>query len=241
MLDEACARVAGAAEGTRNDALNREAFVVGLKAADGSIDASEAEALLEDAARRAGLDEAEIVATMASAREGASKKGRSRTSNAANWEFTNDGGKKRSYKNALLAIRELGIEAKRDTFGDKILLSNCLGSTILPDDHVGPVADNVLSLIRKTILDRFGFDAGKEYIFDAIKALAEERRFDPVQLWLDRLEWDRKPRLRDWLPRISGAPSTPLNRWAGASIVVGMVVRARHPGTKFDLLRRAGG
>ena len=47
--------------------------------------------------------------------------------------------------------------------------------------------------------------------------------------------WDRTPRLKDWLPRIVGAPNTPLFRAAGVRLILGMVARVLYPGTKYDL------
>lgn len=65
-LDAEAGRVAVAAEGTRNDALNRAAFSLGQIVAGGGLDASEVAGRLLLAANRAGLAEAEAVATIAS-------------------------------------------------------------------------------------------------------------------------------------------------------------------------------
>lgn len=66
-LDSAAARVAAAPEGTRNDTLNREAHSVAQLAAGGELDAAEAETALLEAARAAGLPEAEARRTLDSA------------------------------------------------------------------------------------------------------------------------------------------------------------------------------
>src|SRR5690606_30165736 len=63
----------------------------------------------------------------------------------------------------------------------------------------------------------------------------EEARYNPVCDWLDGLRWDGTPRLRNWLPRVTGAPDTPLFRTAGVLLCLAMIARARYPGTKFDL------
>jgi hypothetical protein len=60
-LAGACARVANAPGGTRNDTLNREAFTAGLLVARGIVDAAVAEDGLGLAARSAGLEEDEVV------------------------------------------------------------------------------------------------------------------------------------------------------------------------------------
>ena len=53
-LDLACARIASAPAGTRNDTLNREAFIAGMHAAAGMLQLHEASARLADAADQAG-------------------------------------------------------------------------------------------------------------------------------------------------------------------------------------------
>ena len=72
-------------------------------------------------------------------------------------------------------------------------------------------------------------------MIDAIRSLAEEARYDPVQEWLDGLEWDGTPRLKNWLSRIARAPSTSPFRAVGVRLILGMVARAQFPGSKFDL------
>lgn len=59
-------RVAGAAEGTRNDTLNRASFAVGQLVAGGALDAESAAAALAGAAGTAGLLEREITVTIQS-------------------------------------------------------------------------------------------------------------------------------------------------------------------------------
>ncbi len=59
-------RVAGAAEGTRNDTLNRAAFAVGQLVAGGALDGEAAAAALAAAAGTAGLPEREVTVTIRS-------------------------------------------------------------------------------------------------------------------------------------------------------------------------------
>jgi hypothetical protein len=71
-------------------------------------------------------------------------------------------------------------------------------------------------------------------LHDAVAALAEDGRFDPVNGWLDSLLWDGIPRLDKWLPAVTGAPSDPLFESAGKMLLASMVMRARYPGSKSD-------
>lgn len=243
-LGQASLRVAAASEGKRNDTLNREAFIAGLRILAGKVDPSHARQLLAKAASQAGLDDTEITETIEAAfRRAAASVGRPASSPSTEqrshygilWERSGNGSLKRSYQNAMLAVRALGIEPARDAFSDKLFLKNALGSRTIPEDHVGPLSDNAMALLRKKVQDTFGFDPGKDFLMDAVKALAEEARYNPVWDWLDGLRWDRTPRLRDWLPRVTGAPDTSLFRTAGILLCLAMVARARFPGTKFDV------
>lgn len=65
-LKEECRKVAGAAEGTRNDTLNQAAFALGQLVAGGEIDAREAEQELLTAAASCGLPNGEARKTVAS-------------------------------------------------------------------------------------------------------------------------------------------------------------------------------
>ncbi|KAA0215586.1 MAG: hypothetical protein DYG94_07110 [Leptolyngbya sp. PLA3] len=65
-LDREAADVAATGEGGRNDRLNVAAFNIGTLAGGGEVDAREAEAVLLDAARQAGLPDHEARATIAS-------------------------------------------------------------------------------------------------------------------------------------------------------------------------------
>ena len=228
----ACTRIASSPQGSRNDTLNREAYTAGLRVASGALDPVDATEQLTNAGKRAGLSDREIDDTIHCALQRATASGP--TLAAPAWERTQGHSLKRSFKNAMLAVQALGIEAKRNTFSDKIFLNNAPNSTALPGDHVGPLTDHAVNLVRKLIQDFFAFDAGKEHLLDGIKSIAEVERYDPVDEYLCSLAWDGVPRLNTWLPRMTGAPATKLFRRAGKLLLLGMIMRARFPGSKFD-------
>lgn len=66
-LERVLAAVAATGEGSRNDTLNREVYFLGPYLAVGALERSQVEEACRDAARRAGLGEREIGATLASA------------------------------------------------------------------------------------------------------------------------------------------------------------------------------
>ena len=155
--------------------------------------------------------------------------------NLTNLDRTQTGAIKSTYKNAMLAVARLGVVARRDVFADRILLANAPGSKVLATDHVGQLTDNTLAILRRKVQIEFGFDCGADHLNSAIASLAEEGRFNPLTDWLDRLVWDGVERLKSWLPAVAGAADTELHRYAGRLLVLAMIVRARHPGTKFDI------
>jgi hypothetical protein len=228
-LAAACERVASAPEGTRNDVLNREAFTAGLRAAPDILEHVAAQ--LTEAAGQAGLDEQEIARTVT----GALARGNRIAGGGGEFERTAEGAVKKSFKNAMIAVNELGIVACRNSFTDKVLISNASGGSILASDHEGAFTDNAMNFIRSRIQETFGFDTGKEHLLDAIESLAEDARFDPVNEWLDNLKWDGTPRLKAWLPAVTGAPAEPLYEAVGKILITAMVMRARYPASKWDL------
>jgi predicted P-loop ATPase len=94
--------------------------------------------------------------------------------------------------------------------------------------------DNTLLKIREQVLRRFGFDAGKENLLDALKTECFNHIFDPVRDYLDGLHWDGVPRVDRWLIDYCGAEDTPLNRAFGRKVLMAAVRRVRRPGCKFD-------
>ena len=236
-LEQAALEVESAQEGTRNDALNRMAYVAGLRIAAGELDVDSTYHRLTAAARIAGLDDDEIERTLNAAIDRGWRAG-TLQSTAENkmttWDRTPTRGIKSTFKNAILAVDALGVIARRDMFADKILLANAPGSNALAPDHLGSLADNVLAFLRKEIQQKIGFDPGADHLHSAITSLAEDARFNPVTDWLDGLAWDGVERLKSWLPSVTGAADTTLHRIVGRLLILGMLVRSRHPGTKFD-------
>ena len=158
----------------------------------------------------------------------------SRHSSSSKWDQTASGTIRSNFKNALTAVCEIGVIARRDSFADLIYLSNASGFSALADDHQGPLCDPALIYMRKLIQDEIGFDPKADNLLEAVKSHAEENRFNPVVKWLDGLVWDGVERLSTWLPKVVGAADDPLNRAIGELLIKGMVARARYPGTKFD-------
>jgi hypothetical protein len=82
------------------------------------------------------------------------------------------------------------------------------------------------------------FCPAKEFTWDSLLSLAHGNPVDPACDLLDRLEreWDGTARLAEWLTRACGVPVDEYHRAVGATILLGLVARIRHPGIKFDLM-----
>jgi predicted P-loop ATPase len=81
-----------------------------------------------------------------------------------------------------------------------------------------------------------GFTPAKDFVWDTVRAFAEDTRVDPARDRLQVLEtaWDRKPRLDEWLSAAFGVPADIYHRVVGRRIVGGLVRRIREPGAKID-------
>jgi len=132
-----------------------------------------------------------------------------------------------SLANAKLAIEKLGIVIRLDTFRQRILTEGW-------PKELGDAPEKVELVIRKLVIERFGFDPEPRHTRDAIELIAMENAFDPVREYLDSLEWDGVPRLDTWLHDYLGASDDPLTRAIGRAVLTGAVRRVRKPGCKFD-------
>jgi hypothetical protein len=79
-----------------------------------------------------------------------------------------------------------------------------------------------------------GIPARKERLDDAVAAVADLNRVDPLRDWLDKLKWDGKPRLSKWLVTYAGATDGKTVRLIGRKFLIGTVARAMLPGCQMD-------
>lgn len=135
--------------------------------------------------------------------------------------------------NALYALDLLKIECRYDVFHDR----RYVGGEILKD-HVGQVTDDVCLFIRALCRQSFGFDPGKEHMWDATNLKCRLSSFHPVKDYLLSLsfEWDGKPRIDTWMTDYLGTPDTPLIRTISRLVLVASVRRIFEPGCKWDYM-----
>jgi hypothetical protein len=74
----------------------------------------------------------------------------------------------------------------------------------------------------------------REVVASAVDIHAENRSFHPVRDYLNSLQWDRLPRLANWLSVYLGAAATPYTQAIGRMFLISMVARIFRPGCKAD-------
>lgn len=131
--------------------------------------------------------------------------------------------------NVRHAMRLLGLDCAHDTFHDKLIV----GGHVI-EQWAGEFSDNATQGLRAIVRRVYGFDGGTQNVHDAVVQECIENSFDPVQDYLDALQWDGVPRLASWLHKYLGAEASHLNGEIGRLALVAAVRRVRQPGSKFD-------
>ena len=150
------------------------------------------------------------------------------------WERTQKRAvKSNSYVNARIAVKQLGLMCCFDVFHHKKWVRG--GGDIL--ERIGPeLSDPLCRAVRDVIIEGFNFDPYKDNVKEALERACEETQIDPIQDYLDGLQWDGQPRVDRWLSTYLGAGDTPFARAVGRLTLTAAVRRARQPGVKFDYI-----
>lgn len=144
-------------------------------------------------------------------------------------DFNDAGQPLGSTTNAGIAIENLGVTCRKDTFHEKMLVG---GHPI--DAWAGDLSDDCVHMLRKVIKAHYGFDPGEKNTRDAAIQLCLENQFNPVVDYLGGLTWDGVERIGRWTVDYLGSDDTELNREFGCLMLIAAVRRARKPGCKFD-------
>lgn len=134
-------------------------------------------------------------------------------------------------RNTVVALQRLGFAFSHDLFRHRKVVNGAI-----LEEQQGEISDDACAMLRKFIIEAFGFDPKAENVRDAVTQLCLEHTFHPIRQMLDALTWDGIPRVDDWLVRYMGADDTPLNRAIGRIMLVAAVRRVREPGVKFDTI-----
>jgi len=146
-------------------------------------------------------------------------------------DLTKEGRQKPTMRNAMLAMKRLELRFAHDLFRCRKTIEG-----VQIQEYRGNLSDDACSALRNMVIERFGFDPGKEPTRDAAETLAIENAFHPIRNYLDGLKWDGVSRLDGWMTTYLGAENTPLNAAIGRIVLIAAVRRVRQPGVKFDTI-----
>ena len=71
---------------------------------------------------------------------------------------------------------------------------------------------------------------------DIVREIAIRHPVNPMEDWIESLQWDWAPRIDTWLTEFAGVEDTPYTRLVSRRFMVGAMARARNPGCKCDTM-----
>lgn len=128
----------------------------------------------------------------------------------------------------------LSGKIKEDTFGHRLVYFGQLDWR-KPGDNYGEWSDKDDGALESYLDIKYGLRNKNDYTNGFNMALLENE-FNPLQSYLDALEWDGVPRIDDALNRYLGVEKTEYNLAAFRVFLQGAVHRAYDPGCKFDYM-----
>lgn len=134
-----------------------------------------------------------------------------------------------SYSSAAAIVRR--GEAAKLAWGPGRLRFDLMRLTPVYGDKA--ITSEMISRLREDLERALDLRFTKEMLTDAIMQIAHEHEFHPVSEYLERIRWDRTPRICA-LAMALGAEDSPLNRAMLRKFMVSAVARALAPGCKAD-------
>lgn len=96
------------------------------------------------------------------------------------------------------------------------------------------IEDEDLVFLQYYLSHNKEFEMGVDKIRNALIEKADRTSYHPVKEYLNKLIWDGKPRLDEWLILACGVEDTIYTRSVGRKWITAAVTRIYSPGTKFD-------
>lgn len=97
-----------------------------------------------------------------------------------------------------------------------------------------PIEDRDVSMVQEFMQWKGLRKMGRDTIYQAVVARANESSFHPVRRYLTSLEWDQTPRLDTWLTVYLGVKLDDYSRGIGPMFLISMCARIMSPGCKAD-------
>jgi len=204
------------ANGYHGDALDLEAHARGVKA----VDVLRADGYLAPASQRPERPAPEAPATVTAI----------------------DAKRRPLRNNSLLTVTELVRDDRRGCVGGKLEYNAMTGRHEIDRR---PIRDEDISRVRCNIerlfsggVDKNGNEVGMKQAAGDVRSgceqVALERRYHPVEDYLNSLKWDGVKRLEHAPEDLLGAARTPLNSAIFKRFMVSAIARALNPGCKVD-------
>jgi hypothetical protein len=114
------------------------------------------------------------------------------------------------------------------------ILLHEIGQPLLTLGEPRPLTDNDITTLQNHLQNSGLHRIGRESVRDAVLAYAQECSFHPVRDYLQRITWDRQPRVNVWLTTRLGANLTEYAQAVGQMFLISMVARIFEPGCKAD-------
>jgi len=87
---------------------------------------------------------------------------------------------------------------------------------------------------RIWIQKHYGFEPGKNTMFDAFTSVVYQNRINPLTDWLDSLDWDGSARMDTWMENAFDCEESDYYRQVARKFLISAIARAYEPGCKVD-------
>ncbi|OKA29295.1 conjugal transfer protein TraC [Pseudomonas versuta] len=88
--------------------------------------------------------------------------------------------------------------------------------------------------VMKWLAQQYNLRVKVSSVIEAVSVVAHDNSFHPVRNYLNKLEWDRVPRLDTWLNSVMGVTQSGYSAKVGKRWMISAVARVMRPGCKAD-------
>lgn len=88
--------------------------------------------------------------------------------------------------------------------------------------------------VMKWLAQQYNLRVKASHVIEAVSVVAHDHSFHPVREYLEKLEWDRVPRLESWLTDVLGVHANEYSAKVGKRWPISAVARVMRPGCKAD-------
>lgn len=88
--------------------------------------------------------------------------------------------------------------------------------------------------VMKWLAQQYNLRVKASHVIEAVSVVAHDHAFHPVREYLEKLEWDRVPRIETWLTDVLGVNASEYSAKVGKRWLISAVARVMRPGCKAD-------